>query len=110
VVVLEERRAGEADERGVGQRQAHVARESAGLRPVGLVGNHDDVVTGRCRARRVHVLVELVDQAEDEAVILLQQLLQLLAGAGARRLLVRDAAADEGAVDLVVQVVRGRSS
>ena len=44
LVVLEQRRAGEADERGVRQRQAHVAREPAGLRAVRLVRDHDDVV------------------------------------------------------------------
>ena len=52
-----------------------------------------------------HRLVELVDQAEDEAVVPAQDLLQLLARAGARRLLVRHAAADERAPDLVVQVL-----
>jgi hypothetical protein len=34
----------EADEGGVRQREAHVAREFAGLRAVRLVGDHDDVV------------------------------------------------------------------
>ena len=44
LVVLEQRRAGEADEGGVRQRKPHVARELAGLRAVRLVGDHDDVV------------------------------------------------------------------
>ena len=72
---------------------------------MGLVGNDDDVVAGAVGLVRVHVLVELVDQAEDEAVILLQQFLQLLAGAGARGFLVRDAAADKRAENLVVEVL-----
>ena len=103
LVVLEERRAGEADERGVRQREAHVARELARLRPVRLVRDDDDVVA--LAVGLGHRLVELVDQAEDEAVIAAQDLLQLLARAGARRLLVGHAAADEGAPDLVVQIL-----
>jgi uncharacterized membrane protein YccC len=39
MVVLEQRRAGKADEGRVGQRQAHVARQLARLGPVRLVGN-----------------------------------------------------------------------
>ena len=102
---MNKRRAGEADECGIGQRQPHVARELAGLGAVRFVGNHDDVVPRAVGLVRVHVLVELVDQAEDVAVVLLQQLFQLLARAGARRLFVRHAAADEGPVNLAVQVV-----
>ncbi len=86
LVVLEERRAGEADERSVGQREAHVAREPARLRPVRLVRNDDDIVAHA--VGRGHRLVELVDQAEDEAVIALQDLLQIFARSGARRLLI----------------------
>ena len=102
-VVLEERRPGEPDERGIGQRETHVPRELAGLGPVRLVRDHDDVVAlavGLCDR-----LVELVDEAEDEAVVPAEDLLQLLARAGPRRLLVRHAAADERAPDLVVQVL-----
>ena len=51
-----------------------------GLRAVRLVRDHDDVVALAVGLVRVHVLVELVDQAEDEAMVLLQQLLQILAG------------------------------
>ena len=89
LVLLEQRRAGEADEGRVRQRQPHVARELAGLRAVRLVGNHDDVVALAVGLLRVHVLVELVDQAEDVAVVLLQQLFEVRAGRGARRLLRR---------------------
>ena len=105
VVVLEQRRAGEADEGRIRQGEPHVARELAGLRAVRLVGNHDDVVARAVWLARVHVLIELVDQAEDVAVVFLQQRLQLLTGTGARRLFVCDAAADEGPVNLAVEIV-----
>ena len=81
-----------------------------GLRAVRLVGDDDDVVALAVGLLRVHVLVELVDQAEDVAVVLLQELFELLARGGARRLLVGDAAADEGPVNLVCRGRRGRSS
>ena len=74
LVLLEQGRPGEADEGGVRQRQAHVAREAPGLRPVRLVGDHDDVVALAVGLFRVHVLVELVDQAEDVLVVLFQKL------------------------------------
>ena len=59
LVVLEQRRAGEADEGGVRQREAHVARQLAGLRAVRLVGDHDDVVALAVGLARVHVLLNL---------------------------------------------------
>ena len=105
LVVLEQRRAGEADEGRVGQRQAHVARKFAGLGAVRLVRDHDDVVAVAVGFTRLHILVELVNQAEQIAVILLQQLLQFPARTGARGLVVGHAAADEGLVDLAVQIV-----
>ena len=71
-----------------------------GLRAVRLVRNHDDVVALAVGLLRVHVLVELVDQAEDVAMVFLEQAFEVLARGGARRLLVRDAAADEGPVNL----------
>ena len=76
LIVLEEWRPGEPDERGVGQGEAHVACELARLRPVRLVRHDDDVIAHAVRLG--HWLVELVDQAEDEAVIAAQDLLQLL--------------------------------
>ena len=74
MVVLEQRRAGEADERGVRQREAHVAGEFSGLSPVRFVRNDDDVVALAVGFR--HRLVEFVNQREDEAVILAQDFLQ----------------------------------
>ena len=44
---------------------------------------------------RIDILVELVDQAEYVAVVLLQQLFQIVARGGPRRLVVGDATADE---------------
>ena len=44
VVVLEERRAGEANERGVGERQPHVAGKLSRLRAMRFVRHHDNVV------------------------------------------------------------------
>ena len=75
------------------------------MRAVRLVGNHDDVVALAVGLLRVDVLVELVDQAEDVAVVLLQQPFEIVARGGPRRVLVRDAAADEGLVNLVVEIV-----
>jgi hypothetical protein len=44
LVVLEQRRAGEADIAGIGQGIAHVERQRAVLGAVRLVGDDDDVV------------------------------------------------------------------
>ena len=103
-VVLEQGRSGEADKGRIGQREAHVARQPSRLRPVGLVGNHDDVVPFAVRLRGVHILVELVNQTEDVGVVLLQQLLELHTGGRTGGLVVGNAAADEGLVKLVVQI------
>ena len=53
----------------------------------------------------IDVLVELVDQTEDVAVVLLQQLFQIVARRGPGRVVVGDTAADEGVVDLAVEIV-----
>ena len=81
----------------------HVARELAGLGAVRLVRDDDDVVAQTIGLR--HRLVEFMHQAEDEAVIAAQDLLQILARTRTRRLLVRHAATDESAPQLVVQIV-----
>ena len=72
LVVLEQRGAGESDKRGVGQSQPHIARQSSRLRAVCLVGYHDDVVPVAIGFGGPDVLVELVDQAENIAVVLLE--------------------------------------
>jgi hypothetical protein len=51
--------------------------EPPGLGPVRLVRNHDDVVALAVGFVRVHILIELMDQAEDIAVVLLQQLFEV---------------------------------
>ena len=71
VRVLElDRRAGEADERGVRQRVAHVPREAVDevvLAAVRLVGDHDDVAALGKRRMSVALVLweELVDGGED---------------------------------------------
>jgi len=70
IIVLEERRAGKADEGGIWERQAHVAGQLASLGAVRFVGDNDDVIPYAVRLFRVDVLVEFVDQAEDVAVVL----------------------------------------
>ena len=70
-----------------------------------LVRDHDDVVALAVGLRRIDVLIELVDQAEDVAVVLLQQLFQVVARCGPRRLVVGDAAAHESPVNLAVEIV-----
>ena len=67
-----DRRAGEADERGVRQRVAHVAREAVDevvLAAVRLVGDHHDVAPLGERRVPVALLLreELVDGGEDHA-------------------------------------------
>ena len=102
MVVLEKRRPGEANERGVRQGQTHVSGELAGLGAVCLVGNDDDVV-----AFAVWLsdrLIELMDKAEDEAVVLPEQLPQLVSGACPRGLLVAYPTPHEHPPALVVQV------
>ena len=109
-VVLEERRPRESDERRVRQRSAHVSRQPPCLCAVRLVGDHDDVVARAVGAARIDILVELVDQAEDVAVVLLQQPFQVVARCRPWGPLVGDSGADERAVDLAVQVIPCRSS
>ena len=67
-----DRRAGEADERGVGQRVAHVPREAVDevvLAAVRLVGDHDDVAPLGERRVPVALLLgeELLDGREHHA-------------------------------------------
>ena len=102
LVVLEERCASEADEGGVRQRQAHVSRELSGLRAVRLIREDDDVIALAVRGR--HGLIEFMNEAEDEPVIVLQEVLEHSAGTGPWRRLVSHVAADERAPDLVVEV------
>ncbi len=67
-----ERRAGEADEGGVGQGVAHVERQQVVLAAVGLVGHDDDVGTlGQDRVLLAALDVEFLDQGEDVAVVFL---------------------------------------
>ena len=54
---------------------------------------------------RIDILVELVDEAEDVAVVLLQQLLQIVARRGPRRVVVGDSTAYESPVNLAVEIV-----
>ena len=66
-----DRRAGEADERGVGQRVAHVAREAVDevvLAAVRLVGDDDDVApVAEQRVLLARLGQELLDRGEDHA-------------------------------------------
>ena len=103
-----QRGAGEADERGVGQRVAHVQREDVVLAAVRLVGHDDDVgPVGELRVGLPALGVELLDQGEDVAVVLPQELAQVLAAArpdAALRLGDR-ARVGEVAVDLLVELL-----
>ena len=82
LLAVDERRAGEAHERGVGQRLAHVEGERVVLAAVGLVGDDDDVgPVGQDRhGRLAGVLVEpeLVDQREHVPVVGGEQLTEVL--------------------------------
>ena len=69
--LLEKRRPGEADECCVRQREAHVACEPSRLGAMSFVGNHDNVVAPAVGLFRVDILVELVYQTENVAVIFL---------------------------------------
>ena len=106
MVVLEQRRAGEANERPVGQGQPKVARKPARLRPVRLVRDYNDVIAGAVRLPRADLLVELLDQAEDVTVVFAEEALQVFSVLGARsRLRVRGPATGERFVDLVIQIL-----
>ena len=105
-------RAGEADERGVRQRVAHVAREAVDevvLAAVRLVGDNDDVAPPGERGVRVTLLlgVELLDRREHHSTHGDRELLAQV-GAALRlrwRLAEQVLAAREGAEELVVEVV-----
>ena len=75
------------------------------LRAVRLVRNHDDVVALAVGLLRVHILVELVDQAEDVAVVLLQSCSRSSPDAARGVSLSAMPHAGEGLVNLVVEVV-----
>ena len=95
---------------GVRQRKAHVARQPAGLCAMRLVRDHNDVVALAVGLLRIDTPVELVDQAEDVTVVLLQQLLQVVARRGPRRLVVGNTTANEGLVKSGRRDRYGRSS
>ena len=107
-----DRRAGEADERGVRQGVAHVPGEAVDevvLAAVRLVGDDDDVAAVGERRVPVALLLgeELLDRGEDHAARSdRQELAQVRAGLGLhRRLAQQILAARERAEELVVQVV-----
>ena len=110
LVLLEEWRAGEADESRIRKRGAHVARQPASLRAMGLVRDHDDVVALAIGLRRLHVLLELLDQTEDiSGDSPFSRLLHDRSPVAARGVMVvGNAAADERLVDLAVQIVAVR--
>ena len=61
---------------------------------------------GHFRATKlVDVLVELVDEAEDVSVVLLEKLFEPLPRGGARGLVVGDPAPNKGLVDLGVEII-----
>ena len=83
LLALDQRRAGEAEEGRVRQGVAHVEGEGVVLAAVGLVGDDDDVVAlGDHRVALAALGVELLDQGEDVAVVLAEQLPQVLARFG----------------------------
>ena len=106
LVLLEERRSGEAEVARIRQRGAQVERQGPVLRPVRLVGHDDDIVPPRVRPVGANLLVELLDQGEDMRLVLSQELPQVFAAGGTARItvVVRDAAAGEGPVDLGVEI------
>ena len=105
LVLLEEWCSREPDKGRVRQRQTHVAREPSGLGTVRLIRDHDDIVTIAVGFLRVHILIEFVDQAKDVAVVLLEQPFEVGARCRPWRAAVSDATADEGSIDLVVEIV-----
>ena len=105
-------RSREADERGVGQRVAHVAGEPVDevvLAAVGLVGDDHDVVPLRQRGVGVALLlgVELLDRGEHHAPSVHRKLAAQVGPVPSLhgRLSQQVLAASEGAKELVVQVV-----
>lgn len=100
----DQRRPGEGEEIRVRQGRPHVHGEGVVLAPVGLVRQHDDVVPlGQDRVQRPRIGAELVDQGEDVAVILAEDLAQVAAAGRLAMALGRGSAGGEGAVDLVVE-------
>ena len=106
-VTLEERRSRESDVTRVRQGVAHVERQEPVLRPVRLVGNHDHVVACRVRLAGTHLLVELLDEREDMALVLTKKRLQMRPARGSALVLVviDNAAPGERLVDLRVEFV-----
>ena len=105
-------RAREADERGVGQRVAHVAGvavDEVVLAPVRLVGDHHDVAAVGQQRVPVPFLLgeELLDRGEDHAARCDGELRpQVRAARGLRRRLAQEVAAPgEGAEELVVEII-----
>ncbi len=108
-LALDQRRAREADEAGVGQRVAHVQRKDVVLAAVRLVGDDDHVRAVRqLGVRQSGNVPELLDQREDVAFVAAQQLLQVLAAGGAHVLARGGAGRLEGLADLVVQLLAVR--
>src|SRR5262249_35381765 len=93
----------ETNERGVGERQPHIAGKLPRLRAVCFVRHHDNIVA--LAVWLCDLLIKLVYQAEHEAMVLLEYLPQGRARAGARCFLIGDATADKGTPDLVVQIL-----
>ena len=95
-----DRRAGQAEEEGIGQGLAHLAAEVAFLGAVGFVHHHNDV---RAVVQFAAGLAELVDRGDEHlADILAQQGLQLLPRGHAHH--VRHVGGVEGGGDLSVEV------
>ena len=68
-----------------------------------LVRDDNDIVPLAIRAG--NVLIEFVNQTENKPMVLAEQRLQILARFGPRRLVVRYAAANEGAKNLIVEII-----
>ena len=113
LVFLEQRRAGEADEYGVGHHRLHDAVQLAALRPVALVHKHEHLADRPAGlgfqfldegVEVVHVLAaELVDQRAQQSRLGLAELVhQVAAAAGALDGLAR---LGENPLDLLVQFV-----
>ncbi len=100
----DQRGAGEAHHRGVGQRHPHVEREGVVLAAVRFVGDDDDVRAVRQHRHRLLALgrLELLDQREHIAVVGCQQLAQIRDRLGMHPRLGRDRA---GVGELPVQLV-----
>ncbi len=101
-----QRRPGEAQEGGMGQRRPHVHGQGVVLGAVGLVGDDDDVLAvGDLGVGLALLGAELLDQREDVAVILAEQLLEVGTALCVGLHLVDCPRGSEGLVDLLVQLV-----